>query len=110
MNCTKCIPNFYMTEDTESCYEGEINNYYLENNILKKCYKNCLKCSSYSKNDNEQNCKKCQNNFYITEDTNSCYDFIPNNYYLEKNILKKCYYRCLNFLGGKNEVNMNCLG
>ena len=56
------------------------------------------------------NCKKCQDNFYITEDTNSCYDFIPNNYFLEKSTLKKCYYRCSNCIGGKNDGSMNCLG
>ena len=110
MNCKKCKDNFYMTEDTNSCYNEVINNYYLENDILKKCHPNCLQCSSSSKNDNEQNCKKCKDNFYLTEDTNSCYDFIPNNYFLEKDSLKKCYYRCSNCIGGKNEGSMNCLG
>ena len=33
MNCLKCQANLYMTEDTESCYEDVIDNYYLDKNV-----------------------------------------------------------------------------
>ena len=112
MNCTKCQANLYITEDTKSCYEGEINNYYLDknDNILKRCHTNCLRCKSSSINDINMRCKICQPNFYMTEDTDSCYNLIPENYYLDKNTLKKCYERCSNCLGPKNNQTMNCLG
>ena len=99
-----------MTEDSESCYENGVNNYYLDNDILKKCHPNCLQCSSGPNKNNEMNCKKCQKNFYMTEDTNSCYDYIPNNYYLDDGILKKCFSRCFNCFGAKDDKTMNCLG
>ena len=110
MRCKKCKNNYYMTEDSESCYENEVYNYFLDKDILRRCHPNCLQCSSSPNNDNDMNCKTCQNNFYITEDTNSCYDYIPNNYYLDEGKLKKCFARCSNCLGAKNNKTMNCLG
>ena len=112
MKCTLCQEKLYMTEDTESCYENGVNNYYLDNkdNILKRCHPNCLQCINGPNNDTYMNYKKCQNNFYITEDTYSCYNYIKNNYYLDKYILRRCYSRCANYLGAKNDVSMNCLG
>ena len=109
MNCTKCQNNLYMTEDTNSCYEGEIDNYYLDknDNKLKKCPKNCLRCKPGSSGDINMKCITCQQNFYMTEDSDSCYNFIPDHYYLDNIILKKCYERCANCLGAKNSQTMN---
>ena len=112
MNCLKCQANLYMTKDTESCYEGEIDNYYLDKNdlILKPCHKNCLRCKSSPISDLKMRCKNCQPKFYLTEDKDSCYDYIPDNYYLgENDILRKCYKTCFNCLGAKNSETMNCL-
>ena len=70
MNCINCINNYFITEDTYSCYTGEIDNYYLDKNKNKyrRCYKDCLRCSSTSVGDNK-NCLKCKNNYYLTEDS-----------------------------------------
>ena len=111
MNCIKCQENFYMTEDTNSCYNYIPDNYYLDSdNILKRCHPNCLRCSGKAENETFLNCLRCPNNFYVTVDTKSCYDYIPNGYYLDVNILRRCYYRCLNCFGSYNEETMNCLG
>ena len=43
-------------------------------------------------NSSNMNCIKCKNNYYLTEDTNSCYNDIPDNYYLDNDqILKRCH-------------------
>ena len=74
MNCLKCINNYYFLEDINSCYTGEIDNYYLDKNINKyrRCYKNCLRCSTAPEGNNI-NCLKCINEYYFLEDINSCY-------------------------------------
>ena len=112
MNCTKCFENFYMTEDTNSCYDKVIDNYYLDNNTLRRCHPNCLKCSTGSKNNTYMNCTKCIKNFFMIENKNSCNDYIPNNYYLDNSTyqLRKCFSRCSNCIGAKNNKTQNCLG
>ena len=112
MNCTKCQNNFYMTEDTKSCYDNVIDNYYKENYTLRRCHENCLRCSTGSKNNTYMNCTKCIKNFFMTEDTSSCYDYIPNNYYLDNSTsqLRRCFSRCTNCIGAKNNITQNCLG
>ena len=86
--------------------------YYFDsvNEILRPCHKNCLKCYNKPISETNMNCYKCPENFYIVESSYSCYDYIPNNYYLDGNILKKCYELCFNCLGAKNSETMNCLG
>ena len=111
MNCITCQPNYFMTEDTESCYNEIINNYYLDvNNTLRRCHKNCRRCSSAPLNDTYMNCIICQLNYNITEDTKSCYDEIIDNYYLDGNILRRCHENCLHCSSSPtNETYMNCL-
>ena len=96
MNCKKCQNNFFMTEDTESCYDNIIDNYYKDNDTLRRCHKNCLHCTTKPKNDTYMNCIKCRKNFFLTEDTDSCYDYILNNYYLDNftYTLRRCFSRC----------------
>ena len=84
MNCKTCISNYYKTEDTNSCYTGEIDNYYLDNdNIYKRCHPNCLRCHTKHVNNSYMNCESCIENYFITEDTNSCYTGEIDNYYLD---------------------------
>ena len=112
MNCITCKSNYYITEDTKSCYNKVIDNYYLDNdNILKRCHSNCLQCSYAPISDKFMNCIKCQKNYYITEDTNSCYNTIIDNYYLDKdNILKRCHSKCLQCNNAPiNDTYMNCI-
>ena len=72
MNCFSCKSGYYITEDTKSCYNKDIDNYYFDNNILRRCHKNCLRCTTKATDETHMNCIKCQNNLYLTEDTNSC--------------------------------------
>jgi len=111
MNCITCQPNYFMTEDTESCYNEVINNYYLDvNNTLRRCHKNCLRCSSVPLNDTYMNCIICQPNYNMTEDTESCYDEIIDNYYLDGNILRRCHPNCLHCsTSPTNDTYMNCI-
>ena len=107
MNCINCIPNYYMTEDTHSCYNSVIDNYFLEDNKLKRCHENCLQCTSRQ----NKNCKKCQNNLYLTEDYKSCYEKGIDNYFLDSRfyILRKCHKNCLKCSSAHvNNEYMNC--
>ena len=116
MNCISCKDNFYMTEDTQSCYQGEINNYYLNYSEepweYKRCHPNCLTCNSSYINETHMNCLTCQNNYYITEDTNSCYDNLIDNYYFDfdNKILRRCHPNCFRCYSAPiNNTYMNCL-
>ena len=56
------------------------------------------------------NCITCKKGFNITEDTNSCYNHLPENYYLDNDTFKRCYYRCNRCFNGSNDnTTMNCL-
>ena len=116
MNCKECPINYYLTEDTDSCYDEVIDNYYLDNTgtngILRRCHSNCLKCTTSAIDETHMNCIICRNNYYITEDTNSCYDKIIDNYYFDfdNRILKRCHPNCLRCSGPYiNDTYMNCI-
>ena len=109
MNCSECFNNYYLAEDTNSCYNKVIDNYYLDNNILRRCYPKCKRCSSKEINNTFMNCLECIDNFYITEDTNSCYDQVIENYYLDNKTLRRCHERCKWCAGPKNNEQMNCI-
>ena len=101
MNCTECKSNYYMTEDSKSCYNSIIDNYYLQDNILKRCHPNCLSCIDK----NNKNCERCKINYYKTEDLQSCHREEIDNYFKEGNYLKRCHGNCLRCT---NEQNNNC--
>ena len=112
VNCLVCKNNFYLTEDTNACYEKDIDGYiYIPGaKKLAKCHKNCLRCSSRPVDDTHQKCSICPKNFYMTVDTESCYDKAPDNYYLDDltQKYKRCYSSCFNCLGPANKDTMNC--
>ena len=113
VNCLVCKNNFYLTEDTNACYEKEIDGYiYIpETKKLAKCHKNCLRCNARPVDDTHQKCSICPKNFYMTIDTESCYDKAPDNYYLDvlTKKYKRCYSSCFNCLGPANKDTMNCV-
>ena len=98
-NLTLCVnekPEGYYFDDKEKCY--------------RHCQKPCYDCSKNFTNNTYMNCDSCIKNYNITEDTKSCYDYMPNNYYLDNNIYRRCHPRCLTCIkGSKNNSNMNCL-
>ena len=81
MNCKNCKQNYYMTEDTNSCYRRVIDNYYLDNNTLKKCHSNCLDCYTIEDNNAFYNCLTCYEDWEVTDDKSTCYNYINKNFY-----------------------------
>ena len=75
------------------------------------CHESCETCFGPMIDENNMNCQTCKNNYFMTEDTNSCYNFIPNNYYLDnENMLRRCHTKCLSCsYGSVDDDNMNCL-
>ena len=113
MNCLTCQNNYHLTEDTNSCYTGDIDNYYLDNteNKYKKCHQDCLTCSNAPLDDNHMNCLTCQKDYFITVDTNSCYNELIDNYYLdfENKRFKNCHQNCLRCTWAPIDDHMNCI-
>ena len=109
-NCLECRPNFYLTEDTNFCFSNPTDYYYLDeqDNKLRKCHENCKRCKDAPENDNNMNCIICQPNLYLTEDTYSCFDYIPDHYYLDDDKLRRCHERCFNCFGAWDDETMNC--
>ena len=105
MNYIICQPNFYLDEETKSCYDSVNNSNYLEDGILKDCHSKCLTCLSGPINDSYMNCETWISNYYLIEDTKSCYNKVIDNYYLDNNILRKCHPDCLKYY---NNLNINC--
>ena len=54
-------------------------------------------------------CITCKNGYNITEDTNSCYDYLPPHYYLDYNIFRRCHIRCFRCFNSPKNNMMNCL-
>ena len=42
MNCLTCVEGFYLVENANNCEKEPYPGYYLDENIFKKCYKDCL--------------------------------------------------------------------
>ena len=56
------------------------------------------------------NCITCIKGYNITSDTNSCYNYLPNYYYLDDDIFRRCHERCFKcFKGSDDDEHMNCL-
>ena len=81
---------------------------FLEENNQNKCHKSCKTCFGAQIDEENMNCETCIDNYYITEDTNSCYNLIPNNYYLDGIILRRCHPKCLKCsIGSKDDCIVN---
>ena len=120
--CIKCIDNYILMEDSNTCHNKQINNYFLDtkNNLLRKCHESCLLCSNgpiYSINSldiEDTNCEVCIDNYYKIINTNNCIhkDNTPIGYYLDtdKNLFLSCYEKCLTCSKYKqNLTSLNCL-
>ena len=105
-NCQACFSNYHLTVDTKICYQGQIDNYFLDNdNIYKRCHQNCLRCN----NALNQNCISCKTNYHLTEDTKICYTGQIDNYFLDNNnIYKKCHQNCIRCNSGLNQNCISC--
>ena len=110
-----CFDGYYKLEDDLNlCTSINPKGYYFDKKykIYKKCSSPCLECSDNYISYNDMNCISCINNYTITEDTNSCYDYIPINYFKDNNnnILRRCHPLCTKcFNVSHNDSEMNCL-
>ena len=109
MNCKACRSDYYMTQDTHSCYKGDIDNYYLANTSPKtyqKCHSNCLRCTSGS----NYNCIKCQPGYFMKSTDNSCHDNIITGHYYNKSSkkLERCNGNCLECTSSENKNCITC--
>ena len=108
-----CLEGYYHLDvDYKICTNLKPGGYYIDekNKTYKDCESPCRECSGPKINETYMNCITCIKGFNITEDTNSCYNHLPENYYLDNDTFKRCYYRCNRcFNGSNNNTTMNCL-
>ena len=113
INFEKCFEGYHKIADNfRVCTNSNPERHYFdkEDNIYKKCTEPCLECSGPFISNEEMNCISCLDNYIITEDTKSCYSYVPLNYILEDNILKRCHPLCSKCSKvSKNDSEMNCL-
>ena len=87
MNCLTCPQGYYLIENTNTCQEYPYPGYYLEDDKLKKCYKNCLTCSTgpvtNSKGEvSNMNCDSCDESKGFLDQSESwslLSNSLPNN-------------------------------
>ena len=113
INLGDCLEGYYHLEyDLNLCTNIKPKGYYLDekDKTYKACQSPCFECSGPKTSDTSMNCLSCVENFYITEDTNSCYDTELENYYLDGDIYRRCHPRCSKCLTFSNDPkNMSCL-
>ena len=126
INCNSCNINkgYYSINGTNICTNNTnkyIFNDIIYNNIqpfkiIPKCHKNCLTCGNFTNDENDMNCLSCNNTqgFYIVEGKHMCVKLPYPGYYLENEVLKKCYKDCLTCSQGPSFndkgilISMNC--
>ena len=108
-----CLEGYYHLDiDYNICSNIKPEGYYIDekNKTFKECESPCQECSGPKISETYMNCITCIKGYIITEDTNSCYELMPANYYLDNDTFKRCYYRCNKcFNGSDDNSTMNCL-
>ena len=111
INFNDCLDGYYKFYNNRNlCSNIKPENYYPyeKTKTFMPCQSPYKDCSGPKIDDKNMNCISYQNNYFITEDTNSCYDEIIINY-LDGNILRRCHQRCSKCAGAYTEESMNCL-
>ena len=113
INLDDCLEGYYhLDKDYNICTNIKPKGYYIdeEKKIYKECESPCEECSGPKINRTNMNCITCIKGYNITYDTKSCYDHLPEQYYLDNDTFKKCYERCNRCFNGSNDSeHMNCL-
>ena len=111
INFSNCLNDYYYLDyDEHLCTNEKPKGYYIDGRAYRACKAPCRECSGPIQSDTHMNCLTCIENYFITEDTNSCYNTEPDNYYLDKDIFRRCYERCKKCITFSNDINnMNCL-
>ena len=92
--CISCNnkDGYYQKENDETnidkfvnCYKDlELQGYYLNNYIFKKCYLTCKTCDKYG-NKTNNNCLECKNNYTLNEEDKNCYENCNYYHYYDSN-------------------------
>ena len=114
-NCKSCSDHDKYLNIGNCVYECTSGNYLDENNI-KVCKCDLVKCDKCSKESYEQNlCLSCNNGYYpkfddINNDNSfiDCYQSIEG-YYLDSGFFKSCYESCKTCNRNGNDANHNCI-
>ena len=127
MGCAECVTDYYLKEGTTNCYDISFLdtniNYYLslEDNMFKKCYFSCEKCSQGFIDDYNHNCDECLQDFFFEYNTQNCFNLTAteDGYYFdnfsinidlgEKPIFRKCYPNCKTCSNSLIDDDMNCI-
>lgn len=90
-NCPS--PSQYILENTSTCVEREeYPDYYIENNILKKCFHPCYECSGPPDDNDNLNCLSCLRGYEYDSVLNKCVKCPKNKY----KYIYTSYDSCLN--------------
>ena len=113
INLDDCLEGYYhLDKDYNVCTNIKPKGYYIDEKekTYKNCQSPCEECSGPIINETYMNCITCIKGYNITNDTKSCYDHLPEQYYLDNDTFKKCYERCNSCLNGSDDSeHMNCL-
>jgi hypothetical protein len=108
-NCLTCIANYFPKEDNlTNCFNGIQPQYYLNNNIYKKCYSTCQTCNSLGTDSNHQ-CSTCISNYFPKSDNmSSCFTGDIPQYSFSEGIYQKCFYLCKTCILSGTPTNNQC--
>lgn len=114
ININNCNNEFLPTDDNNICTSITPDGYYRneKEKIFEKCHKNCKTCyGDYieDKNYSFMNCSACLDGYNRTEDTYSCYNSLPPQYFLDGNVFKKCSSNCSTCYGREETNCLTCL-
>ena len=112
INFSECLQGYHHLEyDYNLCTNLKPKGYYLDNetNTYRPCHSLCSECYGAPINSTYMECITCKEGYNITEDTNSCYDYLPNQYYLDGNTFRRCHIRCKTCFTSPSNNSMNCL-
>lgn len=112
INLNDCLEGYYHLDEENICLNIKPKGHYIDEKEkkYKTCQSPCSECSGPKINETYMNCITCIKDYYITFDTKSCYDYEPEQYYLDNDTYKKCHPRCFSCFNGSDDSNhMNCL-
>jgi hypothetical protein len=99
MGCTSCVDGYYPKEENPtSCFQGNIEHYFFNGSMYRKCFNLCKSCTGYPTNylsDMLCESNSCISGYYpkIDNMSNCFYDNIPG-YYFDGSIYQRCYSSC----------------
>ena len=113
IDLNECLEGYYHLDyDNNLCTNIKPNGYYLDNETktFKACCDSCSECFGPQINKTHMQCISCKKGFNMTEDTDSCYNYLPSQYYLDNDTFRRCHSRCYRCLGPPlSNDTMNCL-